>query len=127
MWRNPQETTDLVTFTEEIPTGKLHFLCSVCVGGLTNFHKSFFVKKYYLNLNFFQVLSLKTKKKSLLKKDVSQLKIAWYSKRQRKSIEKRERKTKNENKSNNNNKYFLTLTFLYRKSYIFLENIFGKT
>ena len=25
----PQETTDLVTFTEKIPNGKLHFLCSV--------------------------------------------------------------------------------------------------
>ena len=26
---NPQETADLVTFTEEIPNRKLHFLCSV--------------------------------------------------------------------------------------------------
>ena len=29
MWPNPQETEDLVTFTEEILNGKLHFLCSV--------------------------------------------------------------------------------------------------
>ena len=29
MWRNPQETADLVTFTEEILYGKLHFLFSV--------------------------------------------------------------------------------------------------
>ena len=28
MSRNPQETADLVTFTEEILNGKLHFLCS---------------------------------------------------------------------------------------------------
>ena len=28
MWPNPRETADLVTFTEEIPNGKLHFLCS---------------------------------------------------------------------------------------------------
>ena len=28
MWPNPQETADLVTFTEEILKGKLHFLCS---------------------------------------------------------------------------------------------------
>ena len=28
MWPNPQETMDLVTFTEEILNGKLHFLCS---------------------------------------------------------------------------------------------------
>ena len=29
MWPNPQETVDLVTFTEEILNGKLYFLCSV--------------------------------------------------------------------------------------------------
>ena len=29
MWPNPQETVDLVTFTEEILNGKLHTLCSV--------------------------------------------------------------------------------------------------
>ena len=28
MWPNPQETEDLVTFTEKILNGKLHFLCS---------------------------------------------------------------------------------------------------
>ena len=28
MWPNPQETADLVIFTEEILNGKLHFLCS---------------------------------------------------------------------------------------------------
>ena len=28
MLPNPQETADLVTFTEEIFNGKLHFLCS---------------------------------------------------------------------------------------------------
>ena len=32
MWPNPQKTTDLVTFTEEILNGKLHFLCSVFSG-----------------------------------------------------------------------------------------------
>ena len=34
---------------------------------------------------------------------------------------------KNEKKSKNKNKYFFTFTFLYRKIYILLENIFGKT
>ena len=29
MWPNPQETEDLVTFTEEILNEKLNFLCSV--------------------------------------------------------------------------------------------------
>ena len=28
MWPKPQETADLVTFTEEILNGKVHFLCS---------------------------------------------------------------------------------------------------
>ena len=28
MWPNPQETANLVTFTEEIHTGKINFLCS---------------------------------------------------------------------------------------------------
>ena len=28
MWPNPQETADMVTFTEDVPNGKLHFLCS---------------------------------------------------------------------------------------------------
>ena len=32
MWPNPQETADLVTFTEKIFNGKLDFLCSA------NFH-----------------------------------------------------------------------------------------
>ena len=34
---------------------------------------------------------------------------------------------KNKKKSNDSNKYFSTFTFLYRKNYTFLENIFGKT
>ena len=45
----------------------------------------------------------------------------------RKTLKKRDRKTKNEKKSNNNNKYFFTYTFLCRKIYILLENIFAKT
>ena len=31
MWPNPQETADVVTFTEEVLNGKLHFCFSVCV------------------------------------------------------------------------------------------------
>ena len=31
MWPNPQDTTNLVTFTEKILNGKLHFFCSVKV------------------------------------------------------------------------------------------------
>ena len=32
MWPNPQETADLVTFTEEILNGKLHFLFLIDLG-----------------------------------------------------------------------------------------------
>ena len=40
MWPNPQEAVDLVTFTEEILNGKIHFLCSICKKGvLRNFEK----------------------------------------------------------------------------------------
>ena len=35
MWSNPQETADLVTFTEEILNGKLHFLRSDIVISVT--------------------------------------------------------------------------------------------
>ena len=45
MWTNPQETSDLVTFTEEILNGKLHFLRSVW-----KWDDSFF-----LSLNLFNV------------------------------------------------------------------------
>ena len=31
MWPNPQDTANLVTFTEEILNGKFHFLCGVKV------------------------------------------------------------------------------------------------
>ena len=38
MWPNPPFPADLVTFTEEILNGKLHFLCSVCPCILSNPH-----------------------------------------------------------------------------------------
>ena len=34
MWPNTQETADLVTFSEEILHGKIHFLCSVNISKL---------------------------------------------------------------------------------------------
>ena len=36
MWSNPQISADLVTFTEEIFNGKLHFLCSVSLKSFGN-------------------------------------------------------------------------------------------
>ena len=31
MWPNPQESADLVTFSEEVLNGKLHFLCNASI------------------------------------------------------------------------------------------------
>ena len=42
MWPSLQETADLVTFTEEILKGKLHFLCSV--GPIHTIMMEFFTK-----------------------------------------------------------------------------------
>ena len=36
MWSNPQFPADLVTFTEDILNGKLHFLCSVRLSLFSN-------------------------------------------------------------------------------------------
>ena len=55
MWPNPQETADLVTFTEEILNGKLSFLCSEEVrilhgdnfGGQLTFYEVLFVNCWY--------------------------------------------------------------------------------
>ena len=41
MWQNPQFSVDLVTFTEEIFSWKVHFLHSVMLDG----------KNYYLQYN----------------------------------------------------------------------------
>ena len=49
MWPNPQETTDLVTFTEEILDGKLHFLCSEDCEN----YELFLTRKLRLSLEFY--------------------------------------------------------------------------
>ena len=44
MWPYPQDTADLVTFTEENLNGKLHFLCSAwmyalnIIGAITQYY-----------------------------------------------------------------------------------------
>ena len=58
MWPNPQETADLVTFTEEILNGKFYFLCCVKLNisranlndlftGLSNVKVPFYKKKTF--------------------------------------------------------------------------------
>ena len=75
MWQNPQETADLVTFTEEILKWKLHFLCSVKISNLLfHFSNTYSNTSYETNAekfykcvwacqnkqNLFQLLSLVT-------------------------------------------------------------------
>ena len=62
MWPNPQKTADLVTFTEEILNGELHFLCSVTYMEITSkilktsmieiYGNRFFRKKILAGENF---------------------------------------------------------------------------
>ena len=89
------------------------------------FTTAFLLKTCFLNLNFFSKQSavLKNEKKNLLKRDANYLNVNWHSKRPKK-CKKREKKKKK--KLDNNNKHFFNFTFLYRKNYTLLENIFGK-
>ena len=51
MWPNPQFPVDLVTFTEEIFNGKIHFLYSV-TWAVSNENKSFLCASAVGKLNF---------------------------------------------------------------------------
>ena len=56
MWPNPQETVDLVTFTEEFVNGKLHFLCSatkIKKRSETNFWCTFSALSFCKNVSTF--------------------------------------------------------------------------
>ena len=52
MWPNPQETADLVTFTEEILNEKLHLLCSV----ISCLSRNLFGKNSKINYLCFHIL-----------------------------------------------------------------------
>ena len=60
MWPNPQETGDLVTFTEEILNRKLHF-CAVIVTTVAEKKGYSFLNKYEKEELKFLVLSCKKK------------------------------------------------------------------
>ena len=86
------------------------------------FSQQLFLKNYYLNLKFFKycrVLSLK-RKKNLLKKDASYLKIAWHSQRQKKKALKKEKEKRKMRKSQTTtiNIFFLLLLF-YTEAFTF--------
>ena len=61
MWLNPQYPADLVTFTEEILNGKLHFLCSVWFSELLSTWPLRFpaIITMPFSLNFLTTLKLK--------------------------------------------------------------------
>ena len=50
MWTNPQETADLVTFTEEILNGKLYYLCSKLNLKIANCFNTLLIKNACLEL-----------------------------------------------------------------------------
>ena len=52
MWPNPQETADLVTFTEETLNRKLHFLCSDAWKAYASFPNSTLFKNFPNNSPF---------------------------------------------------------------------------
>ena len=64
MWPNPQFSTDLVIFTEEILNGKLHFLCSVC-----------FLKNFGWNRNSYYYKSMES---ILMNSNVLKNKFFWF-------------------------------------------------
>ena len=78
----------------------------------------------WIFFKYCRVLFLKRKKN--LKKDASHLKIAWYSKRLKKKIEKRERKTKHGKSQTKTINIFYAYCFIWKNLYL-LKNIFGKT
>ena len=53
MWRNPQETADLVIFTEEILNEKLPFLCSESRNSTDHFN--FIVKVNHLGEDYLKI------------------------------------------------------------------------
>ena len=52
MWRNPQETADLVTFTGKNLNGKVHFLCSG-----NEFNKGVRKRGYFIYEFFIEVIT----------------------------------------------------------------------
>ena len=125
------QQTILETFTKKkSPHNLRRFHCRLFeLEILEIFTTAFFLKTVIWTWFFFmscRAFSLKTKP-NLVKKDASHLQIAWHNKRQKKNIEKRSQTTTVKQLNNNNSNYFLTFPFLCRKTYILLENIFGKT
>ena len=123
-------TINLKIITEKVSTLFLrHLPRKIRYQIWQGFIVGFFVKSYYLNLNFFSCTVR-------CSPDASHPKNAWHSKKQKKKIEKRERKVKNEKKWNKSNKCFLLLILFYIEKFIKIifkikfilwKNMFEKT
>ena len=89
-----------------------------------------FVKNYYLNLRFFDVLQ-STLPKNQKKKNCSQKRRTppkiCIARDRRKILKKVKEKGKMRKKPNKNNDLFFTFTFLYRKSHILLNKHIWKS
>ena len=85
----------------------------------------FFIKSYYFNKDYFQVLqsALLKNEKEIFSKKMQATEVLFDITREKQNIEKREIKTENKKNSKKND---FTFRFLHRKIYILLENIFGK-
>ena len=81
----------------------------------------FFVENYYLNLNFFQALQ-----SALLKSETKSSQKRCKSTKNCLTVDIARDRSKTLKKKKKTRKLF-TSTFLYRKIYILIENIFGKT
>ena len=108
-------------FSRHLPEKNRHQIWqSFMVGSLEIFTTAFLLKAIiwtWISFKHFRVLSLKTKKNSSQKRCKS-IKTCWHSKRQKKNIKKRKRKTKNEKKLNNSYIFFSLFSFRIEK-YVF--------
>ena len=79
MWSNPQETADLVTFTEEILNGNFYFLCCVRCKWTLKMSYLLMTEKSFESFLIYQVLRCHLKiLKDTLKRDNQTLLLQKY-------------------------------------------------
>ena len=81
----------------------------------------------WIVFKYCRVLSLKTKKKSCQRSWKPARKLADIARGRRKTLKKRKEKQRMAKNQTIATNIFFTFTFLYRKIYILLENILGKS
>ena len=86
MWPNPQETADLVTFTEEIVNGKLYFLCSVFFIAASDWTQIFAMKLQNNRNNFYSAFVSLSKPFKYVPPNKNMLNVSDTSTRKRQEI-----------------------------------------